>query len=66
MIRRLFPLLALATVLSFAPAFAQEAKSEASHEEKNLDPWKWLNFAMLAGGLGYLLSKSLPSFFKRP
>jgi F-type H+-transporting ATPase subunit b len=25
--------------------------------------WKWANFAILAGGLGYLISKKAPAFF---
>lgn len=65
--RRALAGLVLAWALTFAPVEAQEEKKEehsAGHEERNLDTWKWLNFALLVGGLGYLLSKSLPGFFK--
>jgi len=27
-------------------------------------PWKWVNFGLLALGLGYLMGKALPPFFK--
>jgi len=26
--------------------------------------WKWINFLILAGGLGYLMAKNLPAFFQ--
>lgn len=38
---------------------------EAAHTSEG-DPfimWKWINFGMLAIGLGYLISKNLPPFF---
>jgi F-type H+-transporting ATPase subunit b len=41
-----------------APATQQEGEQG--------DPWiwwKWVNFLILAGGLGYLISKSAPAFF---
>ncbi len=44
---------------------AGEAKKEAKSEAAEPDPlWKWINFGLLAVGLGYLLGKSLPPFFK--
>jgi F0F1-type ATP synthase membrane subunit b/b' len=62
-----------AVVLAFGLALAyqalpQEAKnaSEAARENEQGDPWiwwKWANFAILAGGLGYLISKHAPPFF---
>jgi F-type H+-transporting ATPase subunit b len=51
-------------------AMAQEptAKSEASeHSESSEDKlavWKWANFVILIGGLGYLVAKSVPAMFK--
>lgn len=50
---------------------AQEPPKESSKETaKNAEPeddmlgWKWANFALLAGGLGFMMSKSLPKFFE--
>jgi F-type H+-transporting ATPase subunit b len=40
----------------------EEAKAEAAEGE--LLPWKWVNFGLLALGLGYLMGKTLPPFFK--
>lgn len=55
--------LALATV-----ALPQEdrGKVEPKHEGGEGDPWilwKWLNFAILVGGLGFLVRKNAPAFF---
>jgi len=54
---------ALGLGLTFAAlALAQGHEAEAS------DPWlgwKWANFAILAIGLGYLIRKSAPAFFKQ-
>jgi F-type H+-transporting ATPase subunit b len=49
-------------------ASAQESKGETKTEAK-AEPeedltWKWVNFGLLAVGLGYLLGKTLPPFFK--
>jgi F-type H+-transporting ATPase subunit b len=60
-------LLAGALVLTTVPgpAFAQEAERKAgessgSNEEKpGMELWKWANFAILAGVLGYLISKNV-------
>ncbi|MGD0435525.1 MAG: hypothetical protein ABSB86_03620 [Bryobacteraceae bacterium] len=55
---------ALALGMAFAsPMLPQEA---ARPEAEQHDPWifwKWVNFAILAGGLGYLISKHAPAFF---
>lgn len=70
------PLL-LAIFLSSVLSFAQEHPSrenaetgakhgEAAQEEEN-EPsiwWKWANFALLAGGLGYLIGKNAGPFFR--
>lgn len=48
-----------------ALAFAQE--SGASGAAESGDPllvWKWVNFAILAAGLGYLISKTAPAYFR--
>ena len=45
----------------------EHAKAEGGHGEEHGDPmiwWKWANFVLLAGGLGYLLAKNLPPFFR--
>jgi F-type H+-transporting ATPase subunit b len=43
-------------------AFAEEGKSE----EPDMTGWKWANFAILAGGIGYLLVKQVrPMFAER-
>jgi F-type H+-transporting ATPase subunit b len=48
-----------------AAATAEKAGG-AHHEEGegNLEIWKWANFAILAGGLGYLIGKNAPAFFR--
>lgn len=60
--------LALIALLVCAPVFAQEHGEHEGGEEKGAieapDSLKWANFALLAGGLGYLLAKSLPSAFR--
>lgn len=62
--------LAIALGLSFASyALPQETGQQpagAKQESEQGDPWlwwKWANFALLAGGLGYLISKHAPGFF---
>ena len=68
--RRLLLSATLASVLAFAQhesAPAGEHKSEAAGEKHEQEPnilWKWFNFAILAGGLGYLAAKNAPAFFK--
>jgi F-type H+-transporting ATPase subunit b len=55
-VARLALLLCLAAVLGFA------AEGKESSED-NLKIWEWANFALLAGGLGYLMAKLLPPVF---
>ena len=38
-------------------------KAHASEEEGSMDIWKWANFLILAGGLGYLVGKNAGPFF---
>ena len=49
-------------------AIAQErSEPSANHAEEAADKWllwKWANFVILAGGLGYLISKHLPPYFR--
>jgi F-type H+-transporting ATPase subunit b len=42
-------------------AMAQEHSEEAADK---WIVWKWANFVVLAGGLGYLISKHLPPYFR--
>jgi len=42
---------------------AAGAKAQDRSEESN-DLWKWVNFGILAVGLGYLVAKTLPPFFR--
>jgi F-type H+-transporting ATPase subunit b len=60
--------LVLFFALALAPvAFAQEGTPAHETEESKGDQWiwwKWANFLILAGGLGYLISKSAPKFFR--
>ncbi|HEX8985566.1 MAG TPA: ATP synthase F0 subunit B, partial [Bryobacteraceae bacterium] len=59
----------LLTVLFSLPVWAAQPapeSSEAAHHGEEGDPflvWKVLNFAVLAGGLGYLIYKKSGSFF---
>lgn len=60
----------LAACLVVVPAVAQEGGHEATHEKsgegehkegehKDLEVWKWANFVILMGVLGYLISKNV-------
>jgi F-type H+-transporting ATPase subunit b len=44
------------------PAETHETSGEGHKEEPSIW-WKWANFAILAGGLGYLIGKNAPAFF---
>jgi len=76
--RRIAASLALAAALCLPArvSFAQEPKeslaqkadeagekAHASEEEGKLEIWKWANFLILAGGLGYLIGKNAGPFF---
>ncbi len=39
-------------------------EDHAVKEERDLTGWKWANFAILVGLLGYLISKNAPAFFQ--
>jgi F-type H+-transporting ATPase subunit b len=65
--RRLILTIVMGLALA-AYAVPQEpaGKIEPKYDAEQGDPWiwwKWANFLILAGGLGYLISKSAPAFF---
>jgi F-type H+-transporting ATPase subunit b len=49
-----------AFLLGSVVCFAQEQGGESGD---TLALWRWVNFAILAAGIGYLLAKHLPPFF---
>jgi F-type H+-transporting ATPase subunit b len=53
-----FATLALVVCFTAAPIFA-----EGEAEGGNLQIWKWANFLVLAGGIGYLIGKKGGPFF---
>ncbi|HTC32839.1 MAG TPA: ATP synthase F0 subunit B [Bryobacteraceae bacterium] len=61
-------ILAIALGLAFASyALPQESSAQKSEAEQG-DPWiwwKWANFLILAGGLGYLIVKNVPPLFAK-
>ena len=66
--RKLATLLLAATIACTAGAAlasAQEKKTESPEsKEGGLEVWKWANFLVLAGGLGYLIGKHAGPFFQ--
>jgi F-type H+-transporting ATPase subunit b len=60
--------LAITLGLAFASyALPQESSAQKSETEQG-DPWiwwKWANFLILAGGLGYLIRKNVPPLFEK-
>ncbi len=54
-------LLAGALLLAAAACLGAQEKKESNEPSIG---WKWANFAILAAGLGYLISKSLPPIFR--
>jgi len=70
--KRLILTLALALAVAPGLTFAQEGEKKAgehateAHEKKeegSLEIWKWVNFLLLAGGLGYMIGKNAGPFF---
>ena len=72
--KRLAPLALLAALAAAPPLFAQEAGSQeqsqpaekyddSSGEEGGLQGWKWANFIVLAGAVGYFIGKRGGPFF---
>ena len=58
--KRFIPVLIVACLAGVPALFAQES---ASAEGGDLEIWKWANFLLLAGGLGYLIGKNAGPFF---
>jgi F-type H+-transporting ATPase subunit b len=61
-------LLGIFALVVAIPAFAQESKGDdraaaGQPESGSALAWKWVNFAVLLGGLGYLAAKNAPAFF---
>jgi F-type H+-transporting ATPase subunit b len=56
--------LVLALTLSAAALCAQETAAHAETPAPENLTWKWVNFGLLAFGLGYLMAKSLPPLFR--
>jgi F-type H+-transporting ATPase subunit b len=48
-------------IFASAVCFGQEQSGGAAADSLAL--WRWVNFAILAAGLGYLMAKYLPPFF---
>jgi F-type H+-transporting ATPase subunit b len=57
--------LRLAMLLAFVAilGFAQEKKEGGEAGGDSTQMWKWANFVVLAGALGYMIGKNAPSFF---
>jgi F-type H+-transporting ATPase subunit b len=51
-------------LMLLAPVFAAEAEHEGGGHNEPSILWKWANFAMLAGGLGYLIGKHAGPYFE--
>ena len=45
------------------PVFAQPEGENKTGEHSNMAVWGWLNFALLAGGLGYVIRKNAGPYF---
>jgi F-type H+-transporting ATPase subunit b len=59
-------LLLASLALAASPVFGQHespAGEKAAEEHGNLEIWKWANFLLLAGGLGYLIQKNAGPYF---
>ena len=59
--------LVLCLFLVLTPVVLAQEKESAGQEESTGDPWiwwKWANFVLLAGALGYLINKSAGSYFR--
>jgi F0F1-type ATP synthase membrane subunit b/b' len=58
-VKRVFQISAVGLVLAVPAVFAQEGATG----EGGLEIWKWVNFILLVGGLGYLIGKNAGPFF---
>lgn len=64
--QRVFPAAVLLLLGAFAgPAWAAEGKETPNPAEQPVgEVFKWLNFALVAGAVGYLVAKKGPAFFR--
>jgi len=63
--RRVTLAIALGLALaSFAVPQENGNKSSEAAESEGSMTWKWVNFAILAAGLGYLIAKNAPAYFQ--
>jgi F-type H+-transporting ATPase subunit b len=61
-------ILALALGMVFASCALPQESAGQKQEAEQGDPWiwwKWANFLILAGGLGYLIGKNVPPLFQK-
>ena len=65
--RRVLLILALTATGILAQEHGKEAHGAAEHKSEGPQEvsiwWKWANFAILAGGLGFLIAKNAPAYF---
>lgn len=59
----LLALLCYAALLVAQHTTTPDGHESGGHGGGGMTGWKWANFAILAGGLGYLVAKKAPSFF---
>jgi F0F1-type ATP synthase membrane subunit b/b' len=57
--------LGLAFVSYALPQEAPAAKTNEGEQSGSMIWWKWANFVILAGGLGYLIRKHVPPLFQK-
>jgi F-type H+-transporting ATPase subunit b len=55
--------IAIACGLCLPPVLAQPESEKHAETEKDMAPWQWTNFVVLAGGLGYLAVKMGGPYF---
>jgi F-type H+-transporting ATPase subunit b len=61
--KRLLIAASMLFAFSALPVFAQQNEAEAKQEVEPNAIWSWLNFAILAGGLGYMVKKNAGPYF---
>jgi F0F1-type ATP synthase membrane subunit b/b' len=64
LIRRAALALALGLALASCALPQENQSNPAAEVGDRWIVWKWVNFAILAAGLGYLVSKSAPAYFR--
>ena len=50
-------------LLAFMACLVAAPVRAAEESEKNLEPWKWANFLILAGGIAYMVKKHAGPFY---